>query len=281
MAAFPRHRAPSVFRDPPSPSLPLSASPGRPARRALALSPTSRHCHTDAPLTPTQLLPPTPLTHATGAAFAVLTGRLSNLGDLLERASTRPEDGTTAPQISWEGWNEAAVTGRATSLAAEVLLHCVARTKPDELVALLAELQGPHAFVVYDGARRVVLAARSACGACPLWMAESFDGGVGFTDDPAGAAAAGWRGGAWRELPPGFYVGGRPEPRARQYALTPAELTQREKRARDADRSGGVLLRSGSALSGEGAVRAPSSRSALAAKLASFGRKGDRVATSL
>lgn len=219
---------------------------------------------------------------STDAAFCVMTGTLSNLNDLLERCSTPPadDDAARAPSIAWDGWAAAAAAGRAPSLAADVLLHCVARTKPDELVALLAELQGPHAFVVYDGARRVVLAARSAVGSAPLWMAESADGGVGFTDAPADAVAAGWRGGPWRELPPGFYVGGRPEPRARQYALTPAELSLREKRARDGGGSVGGLSRTGSLP--PDSVRAAPSRSALAAKLASFGRKaGDRLATSL
>lgn len=218
---------------------------------------------------------------ATDAAFCVLTGHLSNINDLLERVSSPPPDDASgaAPAIPWDGWTDAVAAGRAPALAAEVLLHCVARTRPDELVALLAELQGPCAFVAYDGARRVVLAARSAAGAAPLWFSEGADGGVAFTDDPA--SAPGWRGGPWRELPPGFYVGGRPEPKARQYALTPAELTLREKRARDVlDRGALAPLRSSSLASD--AVRAPPPRSTLSAKLATLTRRtGDRLATSL
>lgn len=169
---------------------------------------------------------PGALVHTTPDSCCAVLGRIVNLDELMERL-------TVAEGVAWADLTAAVCAGAVDALAPQILLHCLQATPLDGLLGLLTELQGSFALVAYDGARRAVLSARSADGAHPLWMADGEAAGAGFCSDPAAADASGWRGGLWRELPPGHYVAGAPKARAHLYALTPAALAERGRASDD------------------------------------------------
>jgi len=98
----------------------------------------------------------------------------------------------------------------------------------DDPLILLSELQGQYAFVVYDGDKRQLFAARDSSGRENLYFEIDDDGGLTIsnakievtTGDGIGLVK-------WDQVPPGHFLSGKPV-KMHQFALTPAQLSERE-----------------------------------------------------
>ena len=127
----------------------------------------------------------------------------------------------------WGSPKAVAASGRdPREMAAEVIYRMCSRG--EEPLILLSELQGQYSFALYDGERRQVFAARDASGGEPLLYAADDDGGVSLSNAPLAVRSPDGEGDvAWAPVPPGHYIAGR-TPKLQQFALTPAQLTERE-----------------------------------------------------
>jgi asparagine synthetase B (glutamine-hydrolysing) len=96
----------------------------------------------------------------------------------------------------------------------------------EDPLILLSELQGAYSFALYDGDRRQLFAARDSSGSEPLLFCVDDDGGASVSNAPLAVGG----GVEWAEVPPGHYLAGK-TPRLRQFALTPAQLSEREREA--------------------------------------------------
>lgn len=220
-----------------------------------------------------------PNVYATKSKFVVFYGALSNVDELSERLLGSPADfrpgsfddpsqlaavAEAAEQVLVSGGSFSSSGGArervdSGALSAELVLRMYERHGDDSLLLLLSELQGRYAFLLYDGDRRQVFAARDPSGAERLFYRTGGVGGAASDDSddssllllashpshvpedaglaaaaaapdsPSAAAAAAEDGaaGGWRELPPGHFLSGRP-PRVQQFALTPEQLHLRE-----------------------------------------------------
>jgi len=148
----------------------------------------------------------------------VFQGYLSNLDELSERYCD-PAEGSPRAVVS---------QGRdPREVAAEVVFRMFSRgTEP---LVILSELQGQYAFALYDGDRRQLFAARDSSGKEALHYHIDDDGGVSLSNaclSVPGPDGIGFL--EWAELPPGHYITGR-SPKVLQFALTPAQLSERER----------------------------------------------------
>jgi len=111
-------------------------------------------------------------------------------------------------------------------LAAEVIYRMYSRG--DDPLVLLSELQGQYTFVMYDGDHRQIFVARDSTGKETLYFDISDDGALSVSNSRLAVTAPDGMGMVqWEELPPGHFVSGK-APRVQQFALTPAQLTERE-----------------------------------------------------
>ncbi|KAL4426703.1 hypothetical protein ABPG77_004759 [Micractinium sp. CCAP 211/92] len=158
----------------------------------------------------------------------VFSGHLQNLDELADRyASEAYAEGPTSPS------SILAARGDPRQLAAETLLHMYLKERGGDLLVLLSELQGQYAFVLFDGEKRQVFAARDSSGGEPLFYCLDEDGAVSLSNTtphvPTDDGAV-----QWQELPPGHFISGR-SPKLQQFALTPAQLSIRESYERSMD----------------------------------------------
>lgn len=158
----------------------------------------------------------------------VFSGHLQNLDELADRyASEAFAEGPTSPS------SILAARADPRQLAAETLLHMYLKERGGDLLVLLSELQGQFAFVLFDGEKRQVFAARDSSGGEPLHYCLDEDGAVSLSNStplvPTDDGAV-----QWQELPPGHFISGR-SPKLQQFALTPAQLSIRESYERSMD----------------------------------------------
>lgn len=88
-----------------------------------------------------------------------------------------------------------------------------------------ALVQGQYSFMIYDGGKKQVFAARDPGGQQPLYYSLESDGSVSFTNRPIDVPGAECVS-DWQEVPPGHYVAGK-HPGLHQFALTPEQLLAR------------------------------------------------------
>ena len=76
------------------------------------------------------------------------------------------------------------LAGRADprQLAAETIMRMHAKERGGDALLLLSELQGQYSFVLYDGERRQVFAARDSSGSEPLYYELDEDGAVSLSN---------------------------------------------------------------------------------------------------
>ncbi|KAI7846105.1 hypothetical protein COHA_000366 [Chlorella ohadii] len=161
----------------------------------------------------------------------VFTGHLQNLDELVDRHSGETfGEGPTSPSSVLAG------RGDPRQLAAETLLHMYIKERQagGDLLLLLSELQGQFSFVLFDGEKRQVFAARDSSGSEPLYYALDEDGAVSLSNDQPPVPTADEGRVQWCELPPGHFISGR-SPKVQQFALTPQQLSIRETYEREMD----------------------------------------------
>lgn len=153
--------------------------------------------------------------------FCVFQGYLSNLEELIDRYfEISPDSRSSSPT--------AVVMPKKTpgEKAAE-LVYTMFQQVDDPLV-LLSELQGQYAFALVDGDRKQVFAARDSSGKEHLYFEIDEDGGLTISNERLRVNSSDGIGlVAWEELLPGHYLSGKPV-KVHQFALTPAQLTERE-----------------------------------------------------
>ncbi|PSC71115.1 asparagine synthase (glutamine-hydrolyzing) [Micractinium conductrix] len=159
----------------------------------------------------------------------VFTGHLQNLDELADRYSAEAfAEGPTSPSSILR-----ASRGDPRQLAAETIQRMYMRERSGDLLVLLSELQGQFSFVLFDGEKRQVFAARDSSGSEPLYYELSDDGAVSLSNGlphvPTDDGCV-----QWQELPPGHFIAGR-SPKLQQFALTPAQLSIRESYERSMD----------------------------------------------
>ncbi|KAL4458720.1 hypothetical protein ABPG75_013585 [Micractinium tetrahymenae] len=158
----------------------------------------------------------------------VFSGHLQNLDELADRYTSEAfAEGPTSPS------SILAARADPRQLAAETLLHMYLKERGGDLLVLLSELQGQFAFVLFDGEKRQVFAARDSSGGEPLFYCLDEDGAVSLSNGtphmPTDDGPV-----QWQELPPGHFISGR-SPKLQQFALTPAQLSIRESYERSMD----------------------------------------------
>lgn len=105
---------------------------------------------------------------------------------------------------------------------------CTMFTQGDDPLVQLSELQGQYAFVIYDGERRQIFTARDSSGRDDLFFEIDEDGGITISNKRVKVSSSDGMGFVqWDELPPGHYLAGR-SIKMHQFALTPAQLSERE-----------------------------------------------------
>ncbi|KAL6751534.1 hypothetical protein V8C86DRAFT_2776266 [Haematococcus lacustris] len=143
---------------------------------------------------------------------------------VLERRSAAAAAAAAATAAAATAAAIACGPGSATTAA---LLRLYDAMEPGQELLLLSELQGSYAFVVFDGARKQVLAARDPTGSKQLFFARGKDEGLMFTNDVEDLPED-CRHENWQELPPGHYIAGK-EPSLKQFALTMEQLQARKR----------------------------------------------------
>jgi hypothetical protein len=173
--------------------------------------------------------PQTPHVLLTKKAICILYGEISNLDELQESYNRNygPDGSFSISEGSRQELEQPSFDARADqgTLAAELLLHMYLRTKTNDLLIMLSELQGHYSFVIYDSARRRAYAARDPSGEHPLYYSTDSDGAVSYTNQKAIVPGA-ERKQDWQELLPGHFLSGK-NPKMQQFALTRDELHAR------------------------------------------------------
>ena len=154
--------------------------------------------------------------------LCVFQGYLSNLEELMARYMREDRLSSSARM--------AKPKKSPGEKAAELLyaMFCDDRNGEDPLI-VLSELQGQYAFVMYNGDKKQVFAARDSSGKERLYFEVDDENGV--TVSNAGdlrvrsVDGVGWV--VFEELPPGHYMCGRPV-KIHQFALTREEMKERE-----------------------------------------------------
>jgi len=145
---------------------------------------------------------------------------LTNLDELIERYGEPPSSPHSSPTAVVDAGRD------PRERAAEVVYRMY--SKGDDPLILLSELQGQYTFVMYDGERRHIFAARDSSGKEPLYFEIADDGAISMSNTRLQVASPDGMGNVeWQELPPGHFVAGK-SPKLQQFALTPAQLTERE-----------------------------------------------------
>ena len=164
-------------------------------------------------------------------SLCIFQGYLSNLDELMYKYMDSGFDSRSSSPT-------AVVMPKKTAgeKAAEVVFLMFSQGE-DPLI-LLSELQGQYAFAMYDGDKRQAFAARDSSGREPLFFEIDDDGGLSISNERLLVTSADGMGFVtWDQLPPGHYVCGKPV-KMHQFALTPAQLSEREYiDAMDDDRS--------------------------------------------
>lgn len=174
-------------------------------------------------------------------SVCVFQGYLSNLDELVERYA---RGGTPLGSPS-AGYMQQVVSGdKEREGPAEILYRMYLHG--EEPLIILSELQGQYAFVLYDGEKRQLFAARGSSGKEHLLFYElSDDKTIVMSNVELNIPAADGVGSSqWEELIGGHYVSGRGYPKVQQFALTPDQLTAHNRLVFDAVAQPGNFLES-------------------------------------
>jgi hypothetical protein len=170
-----------------------------------------------------------PACFATKGAAIVFQGYLTNLDELIDELllGALPELGSSAGSASDREPFHLESSGDQVLLSAEVVLQMFLRASHNNLLILLSDLQGQYAFTIYDSNRKQVFAARDPSGREPLYCSFGSDGLLAFTNQPRTRWSEPRE--DWQEVLPGHYVGGKNPKQTQQFALTPQQLSLRER----------------------------------------------------
>ena len=152
--------------------------------------------------------------------LCVFQGYLSNLEELMDRYMPHlGGGGLTKPKKS---------PGERAAALLYTMFWSDDRNAEDPLM-VLSELQGQYAFVMYNGDRKQVFAARDSSGKERLYFELDDENGVTVSNAKdlrvRSVDGMGWV--VFEELQPGHYMCGRPV-KVNQFALTREEMKERE-----------------------------------------------------
>eukprot|EP00798_Chlamydomonas_sp_ICE-L_P014268 gene14268-20242_t len=160
-----------------------------------------------------------PYVHSEKDYLVCFKGHLSNTWELQQRVHQWRESRSDTTNNS-DGSVD--ISSMTTMLIMELYRNSEGCNK-----LLLSELQGQYAFVMYDGERKSVLAARDPSGAENLYYKDGEDGSVAWTNSlehlPIGEDPS-----DWVEFPPGHFMSGKVSS-LQQFALTREQLLDRER----------------------------------------------------
>lgn len=154
-------------------------------------------------------------------SVCVFQGYLSNLDELVERYS---RGGTPLGSPSAGYMHEVISGDKEREGPAEILYRMYLHG--EEPLIILSELQGQYAFVLYDGEKRQVFAARGCSGKEHVLFYEmSDDKTISVSNVELEIPASDGVGmSQWDELISGHYISGKGFPKVQQFALTPDQL---------------------------------------------------------
>lgn len=147
--------------------------------------------------------------------LCVFQGYLSNLEELTDRYMSSGNQPKKSP-------------GERAAELLYTMFWSDDRNAEDPLM-VLSELQGQYAFVMYNGDRKQIFAARDSSGKERLYFELDDENGVTVSNSKdlrvRSLDGVGWV--AFEELQPGHYMCGRPV-KVNQFALTREEMRERE-----------------------------------------------------